>query len=279
MNRRDAVMGLASDALWSTLARTMQLLLDPLAVFVPGVGAAVQRLGLSSNTPRYDSPARRSAGLVILLPGAEGPSLYTSWVRAGLCDLPAAIRIVNWAGFWPGVCHVINRRSARRRADRLAAMVNEYRREHPGRPVVLVGHSGGAGMAILTAERIAAAGGCGGATEPLAGVVALATPLSPGYDLRAALGGANELVVCHSRLDLLLRSLTTIGGNFDRRFGRTAGQEGFSGPGTDDPRLTPIAWDRSMMADGHWGGHIGWSHPTWVRQRLAPIVAGWLEFR
>jgi len=267
-------VGRIADSLKSLAARAVQVLLDPFAVFVPGFAAALQRVGISRNTQRYDSPARRANGLVVVLPGIEGPSLYTAALRAGLADLPAAIHVFNWAGFWPGVCYAVNQRGARRRADRVVDMIQDYRREHSGRPVVLIGHSGGAAIAVLAAERLAASGG---QIEPLAGAVALATPLSPGYDLRAALRGVRGgWVACHSRFDLQLRLLTSIGGNFDRRFGRTAGQEGFAGPGADDPRFAPIAWDRSMIADGHWGGHVGWASPPWVRRRLAPLLARWL---
>ena len=47
-----------------------------------------------------------------------------------------------------------NRRVARQIVDRVV----EYRRQYPGRPVWLIGHSGGAGISLLTAELLSTAG-------------------------------------------------------------------------------------------------------------------------
>ncbi len=67
-----------------------------------------------------------------------------------------------------------------------------------------------------------------------------------------------------------------IGGNFDGRCLRTAGQCGFA---CLDSRLTQIEWTPSMHALGHWGGHIGYATAPWVRHYLAPLIADWLENR
>ncbi len=266
-------MRTVANSLRPLAGRTLQCLLDPLAVFVPGWSWLVQACGLCRNSGRYVSPDRLAGGLVVVLPGIEGPSLYTAGLRAGLGDLPAAVMVHHWAGFWPGLVCALSVQAARRRAGRMVAMIGDYRRAYPGRAVVLVGHSGGAAIAILAAQAL-------GPGDPLDGLIALATPLSPDYDLTGALAGLRRpMVACHSRLDLQLRMLTGIGGNFDRRFGRTAGQQGFEPPGQAGPdgRLVQIAWDRSMIADGHWGGHVGWTSPPWVRRHLAPLVARWLE--
>jgi len=42
----------------------------------------------------------------------------------------------------------------RKRAARLAGKVADYRRGHPDRPVVVVGYSGGGGMALFMAEAL-----------------------------------------------------------------------------------------------------------------------------
>lgn len=260
-------MGALRESLGPLFFRTLQMPLDPLTVFVPGMAALAQQCGLCRDRRRYVSPDRLASGLVLVLPGIEGPSLYAAGLRAGLADVPAAVRVVNWAGFWPGATAAMSSRFFCWRTARLIERIDRYRRDFPARPVVLVGHSGGAAVAIRAAELL-------GPAAPLAGVVALAPPLRPDYDFTVALAGVRcGIVTCHSHLDVQLRLLTLIGGNFDGRCLRTGGQCGFD---CRDPRLTQIAWTAAMRSAGHWGGHIGWTAPPWVRQCLAPIVTDWL---
>ena len=117
-------------------------------------------------------------------------------------------------------------------------------------------------IAIMAAELL-------GPAEAVDGLIAFATPLSPGYNLgRAVAGIKRELVACWSPWDLQLAALVNLGGNFDRRRGRTAGQCGFKLAGEPAWRVRQIRWDRSMIAAGHLGGHIGWTSPPLVRRLL-----------
>jgi hypothetical protein len=83
-------------------------------------------------------------------------------------------------------------------------------------------------------------------------------------------------------LDFQLQVLVAIGGNFDRRWGPTAGRTGFAfregrqpGEPAGNGKFTQIAWDRSMIPFGHLGGHVGWGSAAWTRRYLAPIIADW----
>ena len=179
--------------------RFVQMLLDPFAVLGPALPALVQRIGLCRNTARYVNPQRLARGLVMVLPGIEGPGFYASGIRRGLAapadrsaraaqptDAPgaaeaAAVSVMNWAGLVPGICYAFSPRLQQRALGRLLRAIQEYRAAFPGRaapPVVLAGHSGGAAMAIFTDEAMAAHF----PGEPLAGIVAIATPLHPDYD-------------------------------------------------------------------------------------------------
>ena len=64
----------------------------------------------------------------------------------------------------------------------------DYRKSHPGRPIYLIGHSGGGALSVLTLERLPP-----GTT--VTGAMLLNAALSPGYDLSAVLGTrrANDL--------------------------------------------------------------------------------------
>ena len=245
-----------------------QMAIDPFTVLVPGAAALVQRAGLCADSARYVNSERLAKGLVLVLPGIEGAGFRAMGIRQGLCSLPAAAPVVNWAGLLPGIWFVFSPRLQRRGLNRLLGMIRRYREEFPGRPVVLVGHSGGAAMAVNVAEVL-------GSTDPLAGIVCMSTPLHPDYDLSAALAGVRcGIVSCHSSHDLQLAAMVAVGGNFDRQFGATAGHVGFR---WQHPRLRQIAWDRSMIGAGHWGGHTGWASRAWIEQHIAPIVADWLD--
>ena len=101
-------------------------------------------------------PEHLDRGLVLILPGIEGRSFLNLSIMSGLLDagLPYAMEIVDWTT--GRILLLIYHLRAWRRnqlvARQIAARVVEYRRQYPGRPVWLVGHSGGGAMALLAAE-------------------------------------------------------------------------------------------------------------------------------
>ena len=131
-------------------------------------------------------------------------------------------------------------------------------------------------MAVFVAEATPAG-------EPLDGVILLAPALGPEYDLKNALAGSGgRMLSCSASNDFLLRTLTTVGQNFDGTKGKTAGQTGFKLPASADGErgeaftmLRQLHWDLSMLKKGNWGGHFGWADPIWVRDVLAPVIRDW----
>ena len=131
-------------------------------------------------------------------------------------------------------------------------------------------------MAVFVAETMPAG-------EPLDGVILLAPALGPEYDLTNALAGSGgRMLSCSASNDFLLRTLTTVGQNFDGAKGKTAGQTGFKLPaGAGEKRseaftmLRQLHWDLAMLRKGNWGGHFGWADPIWVRDALAPVIRDW----
>lgn len=226
----------------------------------------------------YITTERKDKGLILLLPGIEGPSMNTTLIGRGLAEgaLPYAIETYDWREGRIGAQFAFDQAASRECARAVASHVANYRSEYPGRPVFVVGHSGGGAMAVFAAEAMPK-------SAPLDGVVVLSGPLDPRYDLTKAVRGSSEhLVNSYAWNDFFLRSLTTMGGNMDGTHGATAGQEGFTLPkGASRERalafahVVQIAWDRSMVRYSNWGGHFGCTHPRWVAAKIAPVIRGW----
>jgi hypothetical protein len=228
----------------------------------------------------YLTPERLDAGLVVSLDGVGGYNWLPRWLRRGLCagGVPAAIVIYNWSlgplGMWATDLFVSRRN--RDRAAFLADRIAAYRARWPGRPVTLIGHSAGGGIAAWTLEAL-------GAACPVDRAMLLAPALSPAYNLAAALEGVRKrLYVTYSHLDVALMGLgTSLLGTIDRRHGPSAGLVGFRLPQglTDDQRaayakVRQLKWRPRSILDGHWGDHTGCTTPTYARRVLAPIVLG-----
>ena len=129
-------------------------------------------------------PERLDRGLVLILPGIEGRSFLNVSLMAGLLDagLPYAMEIVDWTTgcFLLAIYHLRAWQRNRRVARQIASRVVEYRRQYPGRPVWLIGHSAGGAMSLLTAEFLSAG-------QSLTGIVLLAPAISSRYSCDAAM--------------------------------------------------------------------------------------------
>ena len=128
-------------------------------------------------------PERLDRGLVLILPGIEGRSFLNISLMAGLLDagLPYAMEIVDWTTgcFLLAVYHLRAWQRNRRVARQIAGRVVEYRRQYPGRPVWLIGHSGGGAMSLVAAEFLPA-------EKSLTGIVLLGSAMSSRYSCDAA---------------------------------------------------------------------------------------------
>jgi len=251
---------------------------DRLVIFFT-ISCAAMTLGASGcSLADLDTPQRLERGLVLVLPGIEGPSPANYNIARGLDDggVDAAIRVVNWGTDIPGgmLVNLTDYARNQRVAEQIRDQLLDYGRNHPGRPVHLVGHSGGAGIAILAVERLPK-------DRPVNTVVLLAAAISPRHDLRQALqrvtGGIYNF---SSRLDVgLLGAGTAALGTIDRDYGAAAGSVGFETPVGlyDDERklrkkLHEIPWTAGLIIDGHDGGHFGWTVRNVVKKHIAPVL-------
>jgi len=224
--------------------------------------------------PAWTTPERYDAGLVMILPGVEGAGPLNLRICDGLYagGVESALVLRDWSGLLGPLGNQQSEARNRQVAGEIAEQIAAYQDEHPGSPVVLIGHSGGSAMAIWTAEALPPG-------RQVNGIVLLASSLSSGYDLRPALEkSARGIVNFYSREDRILLGLATrAAGTMDRTRSSAAGRTGFmvpelAGMAWAYERLVQVAWTPRLVVLGHLGGHGGYTKIEFIREVLAPLV-------
>ena len=233
----------------------------------------------------FRTPQRAEAGYTLVLPGIEGRSVWNTNIVKGLADggVPSAIEVYDWTVgpfLFPVNLRDIERN--RREARRIAAKIVQYQDANPGKPVHLVGHSGGGGMAVLTLEALPP-------NRRITGAILLAAAISPDYDLSRALKRTDAGIWnFYSPYDMgFLVAGTTVMGAIDGKHGKAAGAVGFVRPwGLSEQdralyrtRLHQQRYSHDMVSSGHAGGHFGWADRTFVAKWLAPLVYSQIDTR
>lgn len=229
--------------------------------------------GCATRQP-YVNEQRLEKGLVLVYTGIEGRSPFNDAICRGLADggVDCAIELVDWTVHVPGA-YLVNLRAEERnreKARELAGRIALYQAQYPGRPVVLVGQSGGAAVAVWTAEELPL-------LRKVDGLVLLAAALSPEYMLDLALFKTRRGIVnFHSDEDWFFLMLgTTVFGTMDGQHGVSAGKAGFD---VLQPAIRPydrlyqIAWHRDMAPTGHRGIHLTSGAAGFVSRYVAPLV-------
>lgn len=217
---------------------------------------------------RLRGAARWDRGYVLILPGVEGKGPLNRALACGLADggLPYAIDVCDWTtGAWPLFAyHLRHQARADRKARRLARRLTAYQDAYPGRPTFLVGHSGGAALAVRALE-------CLPPGRRVTAAVLLGPALSRGYDLSRALARTKAGIWnCYSPFDLLfLTAGTLLFGTLDGRHGVSAGAWGFAGRW---PGLQQVRYQPGMARAWHFGGHFGWANRAFAARWLAGLL-------
>ncbi len=180
---------------------------------------------------QFTTPQRVDRGIVVILPGIEGESAANRDIRKGLYDagIPYALVIYRWGALLPGPGGMfINQTNVprnRQMGQELAEQIAQYQRNHPRRPVFLIGHSAGGGIAVFTLEELANIQGA----EPIEGAFLLSASISANYPLDSALRMVRRGIVnTYNPDDRLLKEGTGTFGNVDGGRGDSAGRTGFS---------------------------------------------------
>lgn len=223
------------------------------------------------------SPERADKGYTIILPGVEGTSCRNISIARGLIDAghPAAVEIRDWTtGHWPlWPYHLMGYERNKVQARAIAAQIVEYQNRYPGRPVTLIGHSGGAAMAVLTLEALPP-------DHTVTQVVLLAAAISPDHDLSTALARTEQQIInFHSWGDIGYLVVGTIAlGTIDRRHSVSAGASGFRVPedlseadrALYETRLRQVPYRLAMLRSYNLGGHFSPTNRKFVAEWVAP---------
>jgi pimeloyl-ACP methyl ester carboxylesterase len=231
---------------------------------------------LPADLEELRGPEKLAQGLVIVLPGIEGYSRLNRRIARGLAQggVPFAIEIYDWTYGW--FWQLWSLRSRRRHIEQatiLASRIAEYQNQHPGRPVHLVGHSGGGAMIAFTLEAL-------DPSRRITSGVMLVPALSPEYDLRTALSRTERGIwnFCSYGDLFFLGAGTLLCGTTDGRHCIAAGNTGFSKGVIEHARVNdqvtirniPYQW--KMFRTGHTGGHLSVTRAEFVSREIAPLL-------
>lgn len=218
----------------------------------------------------YLSPPQFESGLVLILPGIQGIDDHYVHIRNGLAGagIHCAIKIHAWGSEVPGLNLAINETNVagnRKWGQRIAADIVAYQQQYPGRPVYLIGQSGGAGISVFAAEALGELGG-----QPIAGIILLDASVSASYDLGGALAATREGIVnFYNEKDVALLAFgTAVMGNIDGGHGASAGRTGFS---SQADRLYQVDIQPDMI-DDFADPHFADCSQAFAAQFIAPWI-------
>ena len=240
--------------------------------------AAILASSLCGGCANFTLQQGADRGLIVVLPGVQGPDRLTSNIRHGLLDsgVSRAVVVQPWGKRIPLANVVLNQVDfvgVRVDASAIANGIIDYQKAYPGRPVHIVGHSGGGALAVFVAESLASKN-----AQPIDGLVLLSASISSGYDLTKALGMCRTGILnCYNPSDVALLGVgTAILGNLDGGHGPSAGRSGFYPPDPASASAARVAaYQRLTQHTVVSGGaaHFASTSPDFV----ADVPAAWIK--
>ncbi len=246
-----------------------------LPILVAALGSAMLAGCTGASKSSFTTSSRQERGMVLILPGIEGEGALSYAIRQGIdnADVKSSLPIYRWGWPIPGVGMVLNQVDflrARAVGKDVAKYVAKYQKKYPGRPVHIVGHSGGGAIAVFAAEELPDG-------HKVDGLILLSPSLSAGYNLTDALTKTRKGIINYwSPGDIALLVLgTTLFGNLDGIHGPAAGAMGFTNSknaSAGGGKLYQGKWSEAMSASGHHGGHMDTASSGFVASWVAPWI-------
>jgi hypothetical protein len=215
------------------------------------------------------------AGVVFAVDGAGNFQACSQHIREAIDrgHLPIQVVTVEWShGFGRIIADQIGYAYARLQGYKLAQVMHQFRLDHPGVPMYLLGHSAGSAVVIAALENLP--------PDTVQRAFLLAPSLSAAYDVRPALGAVRcGLHVYYSQRDTIYLGIWTgIMGNSDRHWGPSSGRIGFQIPSLcpEDAylynKLIQRPWNPADRASGNDGKHYGDYQLDFVRLHVLPLL-------
>jgi pimeloyl-ACP methyl ester carboxylesterase len=211
------------------------------------------------------------------IPGVSGESIVDHTLVHGLVDggfRPADIQIYDCTEHDGGIPALQATERHKKHARKIAEEITQEFRAEPTRPVYLISHSGGAGLAAWALEDLPA-------DVKIERALFLAPALSPEYDLSKALSHVSDKAyVLYSAGDTVVLSVgTKTFGTIDGVYTEAAGVAGFKMPRTAaDPtqyrKLIQLPYDASWAQFDNFGSHIGPMATPFAAHVLVPLLQG-----
>jgi pimeloyl-ACP methyl ester carboxylesterase len=158
--------------------------------------------------------------------------------------------------------------------ERIAQRIMQYQDKHPDRPVHIIGHSGGGGIAVFAASAMPKG-------REVTGVILLSASISSNHDITRALQHCSSGIVnfYNTNDGALLGLATTVLGNVGGAHGPSAGLTGFKMPGgsaSDEKKMAYQKLYQVPMTGGMVSGstpHFAATQPHFVISYISPWVA------
>lgn len=233
-------------------------------------------LAIGCGNPRSAPPAATPAGTAIRREHAGGRVLILPGVsneRFQLAGLAAQIReaypllqveIRPWGPAFLSLSNLAAFERNRQTAQALANELADYRRAHPQSALVVIGYSGGGGIAVLLAEALPD-------DVTIDRLILVAPAISRNYPIEEAVlpHVAEFMVNFASDKDFAVGWGTAHFGTIDRKWESSAGSRGFA---VEHPRLVEWRWSKETISDGHYGNHLSYLSGRWQRTCLLPVL-------
>lgn len=236
--------------------------------------AAIVALALWQRTVSAHQPQTQQESFLLHLNGIGGERACDHWLINGLKQggIGAEAQLYDWTHGDDGLPALQAYKRNQEEARKIAAMIAEQCRAHPGRTIYLTCHSAGAGLAVWALEALP--------EEVQVDTVAMFAPaLSPGYDLSKALRHVRrKLYVFSSPHDsLVLGTGTKLFGTVDGVKTEAAGLNGFVKPDSADAqqyaKVDARPYQKQWLGQfGNAGSHICGLRTAFARGFVAPLL-------